>query len=88
MTTNDKLSRQLRYFESEKGREARKRAILAQAERRADKRKREAERKRVQRLVDEGTLEAMSASARRQYLERCRDVNPIMYELLIEQGVV
>lgn len=84
---DEKVDRQKRYFESEKGKEARRRASRAQAEKRAANRKRAAEEKRVDKLVAGGVLESMSASDKRQWLERCRDENPLMYDVLREKGV-
>lgn len=85
---NALAGRQKRYFESEKGKEARRRASRVQAEKRAASRKRAAEEKRVDKLVADGVLESMSASVKRQWLEECRDGNPILYDVLREKGVV
>lgn len=88
---------QRRYESTDKGREARKRAWQAQNEKRKNdpewqaRRKHprliKAEQKRAKRLIELGLLDTMSASEKRQWLERCADVNPLLHSALAELGV-
>jgi Trm5-related predicted tRNA methylase len=82
-----KVSRQKRYEETEKGQEARLRARKAQDEKKRRQRLMQAEQRRVDRLIREGVVESMSASEKREWLEACRDVNPVLYDVLREKGV-
>lgn len=46
-----------------------------------------AERRRWSKMVSGGVWDSMDASEKRQWLERCRDVNPILYRAVQESGV-
>lgn len=76
-----------RYKSSQKGREAQRRANQKQDEKRKRERLLQAERRRVQALLDLGIVEAMSEQERHQWLQQCGDVNPIMAEVLCAMGV-
>jgi DNA-binding PadR family transcriptional regulator len=80
--------RQKRYEASEKGREARQRARRTQDDKKRHSRATMAEQRRVDRLIEEGVIESMSASEKREWLERCRDENPTLYDVLRERGLV
>lgn len=45
------------------------------------------ERRRVERLIRDGIVEAMSEAERRDWVQKCKDVNPVMYNVLREKGV-
>lgn len=47
----------------------------------------DAERGRWGKMVERGIWDSMDASEKRQWLERCRDVNPILYRAVQESGV-
>jgi hypothetical protein len=47
----------------------------------------QAERNRVNRLVESGAVGGMSEQERREWVERCRQVNPIMFSILKEKGI-
>ena len=84
----DEYGRQKRYFKTEAGKEARARASKRQAEKRKLERTFEAERRRVANVLASDAWTGMSALQKKEWLEQCRDVNPVMYEVLREKGVV
>jgi hypothetical protein len=47
----------------------------------------QAERHRVNRLVESGAVGGMSEQERREWIEQCRQVNPIMFSILKEKGI-
>lgn len=47
----------------------------------------QSERSRVNRLVESGAVGGMSGAERAEWIEQCRRVNPIMYDILKEKGI-
>lgn len=47
----------------------------------------DAERGRWGKMIERGIWDSMDALEKRQWLERCRDVNPILYRAVKESGV-
>jgi len=45
------------------------------------------ERRRIERLIRDGIIEAMSEAERRDWIQQCKEVNPVMYNVLREKGV-